>query len=742
MAVIGRKCCQSVQKYREQKEQRLAQEKFELGGIKLGNILGIKCHDQKNDQSEDIDYKKSQKFAEHMQDKTDTISDFTRKRTIDEQRKFLPIYAIRDNLLKIINENNIIICVGETGSGKTTQMTQYLHESGYTKSGMIGCTQPYCVVAMSVAKRVSEEMQCKLGNEVGYTIRFEDCTSEKTIIKYMTDGILLRETLTNPDLNRYSAVIMDETHECSLNTDILFGLLREVISRRQDLKLIVISTAMDSKRFSDFFGNVPIFIIPGETFPVEVFFSKACIEDYVDAAVKQSIQIHLGADDGDILVFMPGQEDIEVTFCFSERLNDIEGANPLNILPIYSQLPSDLLAKIFQKANDGIRKCVVATNIAETLLTVDGIMYVVDSGYCKLKVYNPRIGMDALQIYPISQANANQRMGRAGRTRPGQCFRLYTEQNFREEMLERNVPEIQRTNLVNVVLLLKSLGIQDLLQFHFMDLPSQNNLMNSMYQLWILGALDNTGSLTQLGRQMVEFPLDPALSKMLITSVGMGCSNEILIIVSMLSVPLIFFRPKGKEQESDAKLDKFQIADSDHLTFLHIYIQWIKSKYSNSWCADHFINAKAMGKVREVRQQLKHIMSSRKLDIKSCTNWDIVRKCICAAYFHQAAQLKSIGEYINLRTTIPCYLHPTSALFRCEFTFDYIVYHELIMTTKEYMQCVTCVDGHWLAEFGPMFFSLKDSLKTRSEHARKETPLNRIQTTSTSRRSTSFHSEI
>ncbi|CAF1367050.1 unnamed protein product, partial [Rotaria sordida] len=455
----------------------------------------------------------------------------------------------------------------------------------------------------------------------------------------------------------------------------------------------------------------------GETFPVEVFFSKACIEDYVDAAVKQSIQIHLGADDGDILVFMPGQEDIEVTFCFSERLNDIEGANPLNILPIYSQLPSDLLAKIFQKANDGIRKCVVATNIAETLLTVDGIMYVVDSGYCKLKVYNPRIGMDALQIYPISQANANQRMGRAGRTRPGQCFRLYTEQNFREEMLERNVPEIQRTNLVNVVLLLKSLGIQDLLQFHFMDLPSQNNLMNSMYQLWILGALDNTGSLTQLGRQMVEFPLDPALSKMLITSVGMGCSSEILIIVSMLSVPLIFFRPKGKEQESDAKLDKFQIADSDHLTFLHIYIQWIKSKYSNSWCADHFINAKAMRKVREVRQQLKHIMSSQKLDIKSCTNWDIVRKCICAAYFHQAAQLKSIGEYINLRTTMPCYLHPTSGLFRCEFTFDYIVYHELIMTTK-------------------------DSLKTRSEHARKETPLNRIQTTSTSRRSTSFHSEI
>ncbi|CAF1647858.1 unnamed protein product, partial [Adineta ricciae] len=358
MAIICRKGCQSVRKYREQKERRLAQEKFELGGTKLGNILGIKRRDVKDDQSEDVDYKKSQKFAEHMQDQMEAVSDFARKKTIDEQRKYLPIYAIRADLLKIIRENSIIICVGETGSGKTTQMTQYLHEAGYTKRGMIGCTQPRRVAAMSVAKRVSDEMQCKLGDEVGYAIRFEDCTSDKTLIKYMTDGILLRESLTDPDLDHYSAVIMDEAHERSLNTDVLFGLLREVVGRRQDLKLIVTSATMDSEKFSDFFGNVPIFIIPGRTFPVESFFSKACVEDYVDAAVKQSIQIHLGAGDGDILVFMPGQEDIEVTCeLIKERLNDLEGAKPLSILPIYSQLPSDLQAKIFQKADDGIRKC-------------------------------------------------------------------------------------------------------------------------------------------------------------------------------------------------------------------------------------------------------------------------------------------------------------------------------------------------------------------------------------------------
>ena len=275
---------------------------------------------------------------------------------------------------------------------------------------------------MSVAKRVSEEMGVKLGDQVGYAIRFEDCTSDATIIKYMTDGILLRESLTEPDLDRYSAIIMDEAHERSLNTDVLFGLLRDVVNRRQDLKLIVTSATMDSEKFAAFFGNIPVFQIPGRTFPVETFYSKTTVEDYVDAAVKQTVQLHLGAPDGDILVFMPGQEDIEAACeMIKEKLEALEseGAKPLSVLPIYSQLPTDLQAKIFQKAEEGIRKVVVATNIAETSLTVDGIKYVVDTGYCKLKVFNPRIGMDALQVYPISQANAAQRAGRAGRTGPG-----------------------------------------------------------------------------------------------------------------------------------------------------------------------------------------------------------------------------------------------------------------------------------------------------------------------------------
>ncbi|XP_044269534.1 pre-mRNA-splicing factor ATP-dependent RNA helicase PRP16 [Tribolium madens] len=719
MAIVSRKGSHLVRVYREQKERKKAQKKhWELGGTKIGNIMGIKKKEEEEDKrfnkdDDTADYKTDQKFAEHMKS-TEASSDFAKKKTILEQRRYLPVFAVRQELLNVIRENSVVIIVGETGSGKTTQLTQYLHEDGYSKYGMIGCTQPRRVAAMSVAKRVSDEMGTQLGDDVGYAIRFEDCTSENTVIKYMTDGILLRESLREPDLDHYSAVIMDEAHERSLSTDVLFGLLREIVARRHDLKLIVTSATMDSSKFSMFFGNVPTFTIPGRTFPVEILFSKNPVEDYVDAAVKHALQIHLQPPSGDILIFMPGQEDIEVTCeVLAERLAEIENAPELSILPIYSQLPSDLQAKIFQRSPEGIRKCVVATNIAETSLTVDGIIFVIDSGYCKLKVYNPRIGMDALQIYPISQANANQRSGRAGRTGPGQAFRLYTERQYKEELLVTTVPEIQRTNLANTVLLLKSLGVQDLLQFHFMDPPPQDNILNSLYQLWILGALDHTGVLTKLGRQMAELPLDPPQCQMLIVSSQMGCTAEILIIVSMLSVPSIFYRPKGREEEADGVREKFQVPESDHLTYLNVYNQWKQNKYSSHWCNEHFIHIKAMRKVREVRQQLKDILVQQKLEIKSCgTDWDIVRKCICSAYFHQAARLKGIGEYVNCRTGMPCHLHPTSALFGLGSTPDYVVYHELVMTAREYMQCVTAVDGHWLAELGPMFFSLKETGKS------------------------------
>lgn len=732
MAVCARKGSQIVREVREKRDRSKMRKRFwEIGGSRMGDAIGVKAAEHSDDEgdadavggdngdAENTNYRAENQFSTHLK-KQQAVSEFAKTRTIKQQRQFLPIFQCRDELLQVIRENQIVVIVGETGSGKTTQLTQYLHEEGYSQYGMIGCTQPRRVAAMSVAQRVSEEMGVPLGDEVGYSIRFEDLTSDKTVVKYMTEGVLLHESLREADLDTYSVVIMDEAHERALNTDVLFGILRKVVQRRSDFKLIVTSATLDADKFASFFGNVPMYTIPGRTFRVETYFSKSPCEDYVDAAVKQVIQIHLSHPPGDLLVFMTGQEDIEATcYMLAERMGKVDGAPPLMVLPMYSQLPADLQAKIFDASD--IRKCIVSTNIAETSLTVDGIKYVIDSGYCKVKVYNPKIGMDALQITPISQQNANQRAGRAGRTGPGFSYRMYTERQYVHEMMEAQIPEIQRTNLGYIVLLLKSLGVKNLLEFDFMDPPPQDNITNSMYQLWVLGALDNTGELTAIGKKMVVFPLDPPLAKMLLFSEQLGCSAEVLVIVSMLSVPSVFFRPKEREEESDAAREKFFVPESDHLTLLNVFNQWKLNQYSSQWCSDHFIHVKGLRKAREVREQLVDIMKHQKVALRSCDGaWDVVRKAICSAYFYNSAQMKGIGEYVNMLTGMPCNLHPSAALFGLGYTPDFVVYHELIYTTKEYMQCTTAVEGEWLAELGPMFFSVKESYKSRLLKRMKE----------------------
>lgn len=729
MAVFSRKGSKVVKEKRQQKErQKQAQEATNMAGTALGNLMGIK--EDEGDSAVAVpgeeNMKGESKFAEHMK-KNEGASNFSQSKTLREQREYLPAFAVREDLLRVIRDNQVVIVVGETGSGKTTQLTQFLYEDGYAKIGMIGCTQPRRVAAMSVAKRVSEEMECKLGGTVGYAIRFEDCTSRETAIKYMTDGVLLRESLNEPDLDRYSCVIMDEAHERALNTDVLMGLFKKVLARRRDLKLIVTSATMNSKRFSDFYGGAPEFFIPGRTFPVDVMFHRSPVEDYVDQAVQQVLAIHVSMGAGDILVFMTGQEDIECTCeLIQERLNALNDPPKLSILPIYSQMPADLQAKIFDKAAPGVRKVIVATNIAETSLTVDGIMYVVDAGYSKLKVYNPRMGMDTLQITPISQANASQRAGRAGRTGPGKAFHLFTEAAFKDEMYIQTIPEIQRTNLSNTVLLLKSLGVKDLLDFDFMDPPPQDTITTSLFDLWALGALDNIGDLTDIGRKMTAFPMDPSLAKLLITSEEYGCSEEMLTIVSMLSVPSVFYRPKERQEESDAAREKFFVPESDHLTYLHVYSQWKSNGYSDGWCVRHFLHPKSLRRAKEIREQLLDIMKIQKMTMVSCgTDWDVIRKCICSGYYHQAAKVKGIGEYINLRTSVTVQLHPTSALYGLGYLPDYVVYHELILTSKEYMSTVTSVDPHWLAELGGVFYSVKEKGYSAREKRVTEVEFNR-----------------
>ncbi|KAL7305983.1 hypothetical protein TKK_0001453 [Trichogramma kaykai] len=629
-----------------------------------------------------------------------------------EQRQSLPIYKLKDDLIKAVTENQILIVIGETGSGKTTQITQYLAEIGFTARGKIGCTQPRRISATSVANRVAEEFGCRLGQEVGYTIRFEDCTGPETVIKYMTDGMLLRECLMDLDLKSYSVIMIDEAHERTIHTDVLFGLLKGAVGRRPDLKLIVTSATLDAVKFSSYFFEAPIFTIPGRTFEVEIMYTKEPETDYLDASLITVMQIHLREPPGDILLFLTGQEEID-TACeiLYERMKSLGPDVPeLIILPVYSALPSEMQTRIFEPAPPGSRKVVIATNIAETSLTIDGIYYVVDPGFVKQKVYNSKTGMDSLIVTPISQAAANQRSGRAGRTGPGKCYRLYTERAYRDEMLPTPVPEIQRTNLATTVLQLKTMGINDLLHFDFMDAPPVESLIMALESLHSLSALDDEGLLTRLGRRMAEFPLEPNLSKMLIMSVHLKCSDEILTIVSMLSVQNVFYRPKDKQAIADQKKAKFNQLEGDHLTLLAVYNSWKNNKFSNAWCYENFVQIRTLKRAQDVRKQLLGIMDRHKLDVVSAgKNTVCVQKTVCSGFFRNAAKKDPQEGYRTLVDSQVVYIHPSSALFNRQP--EWVIYHELVQTTKEYMREVTSIDPKWLVEFAPAFFKFSDPTK-------------------------------
>ena len=392
----------------------------------------------------------------------------------------------------------------------------------------------------------------------------------------MTDGMLLREALIDRNMSQYSVIMLDEAHERTIHTDVLFGIMKEVAHSRPDFKLIVTSATLDAEKFSRYFDNCNIFRIPGITFPVEILYTNEPESDYLEAALMTVLQIHLTEPAGDILLFLTGQEEID-TACeiLTERMKKLgDDAPQLIILPVYSALPSDLQSKIFDPAPPGSRKIVIATNIAEASLTIDGIFYVVDPGFAKIKVYNPKLGMDSLVVAPISQASSKQRAGRAGRTGPGKCYRLYTEHACKHEMLPVTVPEIQRTNLSNTVLLLKAMGINDLINFDFMDPPPLQSLITALENLYALGALDDEGLLSRLGRKMAEFPLEPTFSKMLLTAVDLSCVDEVITVIAMLSVQNVFYRPRDKQALADQKKAKFFQPEGDHLTLLTIYEAW------------------------------------------------------------------------------------------------------------------------------------------------------------------------
>lgn len=644
-------------------------------------------------------------------------------------RRDLPVHAQRDEFLKIYQENQIMVFVGETGSGKTTQIPQFVlfDEMPHLLNTQVACTQPRRVAAMSVAQRVAEEMDVKLGEEVGYSIRFENKTSNKTILKYMTDGMLLREAMEDHDLKRYSCIILDEAHERTLATDILMGLLKQVIQRRPDLKIIIMSATLDAEKFQQYFNDAPLLAVPGRTYPVDIYYTPEFQRDYLDSAIRTVLQIHATEDEGDILLFLTGEDEIEDTVrklsLEGDKLVREEGCGPLSVYPLYGSLPPHQQQRIFEPApkshnNRPGRKVVVATNIAETSLTIDGIVYVVDPGFSKQKVYNPRIRVESLLVSPISKASAQQRAGRAGRTRPGKCFRLYTEEAFQKELIEQSYPEILRSNLSSTVLELKKLGIDDLVHFDFMDPPAPETMMRALEELNYLACLDDDGNLTALGRLASMFPLDPMLAVMLIGSSEFNCSQEILTIVAMLSVPNIFIRPsKDKKRADDAK-NIFAHPDGDHITLLNVY-HGFKSDEAyeygiHKWCRDHFLNYRSLAAADNIRNQLERLMIRYNLELNSTDYespkyFDNIRKALASGFFMQVAKKRSGGKgYITVKDNQDVLIHPSTVIGHDS---EWVIYNEFVLTSKNYIRTVTSVRPEWLLELAPAYYDLANFQK-------------------------------
>ncbi|KAJ1922268.1 ATP-dependent RNA helicase [Mycoemilia scoparia] len=650
------------------------------------------------------------------------------------QRKGLPIYGAKEPLVGGIKSNSTVIVVGETGSGKTTQIPQFLLEAGFANEscGGIAVTQPRRVAAISIAKRVAEEVGTPLGGRVGYSVRFDDMSSEYTQIKYLTDGMLLREVLLDPMLKRYQVVVLDEAHERTLRTDILMGMLKQIQKRRADmiakrrkdrrsgtggngaehekvtnLKIVVMSATLDAERFSKYFDNAPILYVAGRQHHVTVYNTLEPQPDYLDAANIVSTQVHLEnpVDGGDVLVFLAGQDDIENMEKLIHETNSHLPENMAKMLPcpIFAALPTAQQAKVFQPAPPGFRKIVLATNIAETSVTIPGIRYVIDTGVHKVRDYDARVGVESLQVQPISKSSARQRTGRAGREAPGACYRLYMESSF-QELDDDGIPEIKRCNLAMVVIQMKASGISDIMGFEYMDPPSKASLKNALLELYALAALDDHGHLTDLGRWMAEFPLEPSYSKVIYESQKQGCTKEAINIVSLLSVDSIFYIPNDKRDESMSAQKKFSHSDGDHLTYLNLLDAYIQANGDKDWCRDHFVNIRNMQHVLNVRKQLVGLCNRLNIDPNmSCgTSTDTVLKCFLAGFFHHCALLQPDNTYRTLNGSQTTYIHPGSSLFGKRPPA--IFYDQLVFTNKLHARSVSAIDPSWIATAAPKLY--------------------------------------
>ena len=623
----------------------------------------------------------------------------------------LPIARHRENLLYLIESYPVTIVVGQTGSGKTTQIPQFLHQAGWCEEGKVvavtqvrrlaslflsqysqadtfTCRKPRRVAATTVAARVAEEMRCNLGEEVGYSIRFEDLTSAKTRIKFLTDGLLLREALADPLLSRYSVIMVDEAHERSLSSDILLGVLKKIRKRRPELRIVVSSATLQAEDFLRFFAgeeNDPetkgrdsigrIISLEGRMYPVDYLYLEEPVEDYVERAVKTIFDIHVNEIDGDVLLFLTGREEIDTAIqMIAERSSSIHPRAPqILALPLYAGLPSEQQLYVFEAAPENTRKVIVSTNIAEASLTIDGIVYVIDCGFVKLRTFNPNSGIELLTATPVSKASATQRAGRAGRTKPGKCYRLYTEAAY-HDLPEATVPEIQRSNLAPTILQLKALGIDNVLRFDFLTPPPAELIIRALELLFSLGAVDDYAKLTRpLGVRMAELSVEPMMARVLLSSPLFGCLSEILSVAAMTSLQgAVWSHHDGEKKASETARRKFAAEEGDHLTLLNVYHAFVtKGKKESKWCRDNFLNYKSMLRAVSIRAQLKRYLERFGINVDETlampkneeSKGEQIRKCLTTGFFGHAARMQPDGTFRTISGGVVLHAHPSSLMF-------------------------------------------------------------------------------
>jgi len=631
--------------------------------------------------------------------------------------KSLPVYEQKQKILACLEKNQVVIVESPTGSGKTTQIPVILYEAGYATNGMIAVTQPRRIAALSVSEFISKQLGTSYPGLVGYKMRFEDKTDASTKIKIMTDGILLQEMKLDPWLSKYSVIMVDEAHERSLNIDFVMGLLKRVLKERKDFRVIVSSATMNTQVFSEYFDNAPIVSIDTITYPVAVIYdpmpggvtttTEAGCDLLLNKICNTIDRVLDNDEDGGILIFLPGEKIIKDCL---DKLYRMPFSRHLHILPLYGRLSKEEQEKVFDPAPDGKKKVIISTNIAETSVTISDITTVIDSGLCKLNFYNPRNFTSSLIESSVSKASCNQRKGRAGRTHEGTCYRLYKRMDF-ETRPEYTTEEIYRTDLSEVVLRMAELGITNFYDFDFIANPGKEGIIGAVDTLNMLGALDSDNCLSEIGKMMVRFPLEPRISRIIIEAIMRfpDVIDKALIAASFLSANSPFILPPNEEMEARKAHHRFRDMQGDFVTYLNIFNAYKQSDNKENFCRKNYLDERVMAEIDNINYQLTQIVSDMNIPIPEGKGSYNDYLCCIACGMIQFVCVRTGRESYHSLTADHICIHPGSVIFKQNPV--YIVAGEIVRTSRIFAMSVSPLTKPMLDIINPSLYERLQSCK-------------------------------